>query len=70
MLSQNIEFGFLEGIVRGYKGELLKTQDYANLLQCDSIDGVKRRTISEEKPIVQFYPYLSLSDYLSLSINL
>jgi hypothetical protein len=39
VLSQNIEFGFLEGIVRGHKGDLLKTQDYANLLQCDSIDG-------------------------------
>lgn len=42
MLSQNIEFGFLEGLVRGFKGELLKTQDYANLLQCDSIDGTPR----------------------------
>jgi V-type H+-transporting ATPase subunit d len=39
VISQNIEFGFLEGVVRGFKGELLKPQDYANLLQCDSLDG-------------------------------
>ena len=39
MLSFNNEFGYLEGLSRGYRGEILRAADYSNLLQCDSLDG-------------------------------
>ena len=33
--------GFLEGIVRGYKSGLLTQGNYANLTQCDNLDGAR-----------------------------
>jgi hypothetical protein len=30
---------YLEGIVRGYRNNLLNGQHYGNLTQCDTIDG-------------------------------
>jgi len=40
-LSFNIDHGYLEGLVRGFKGGLLTSQDYANLVQCDTLDDLK-----------------------------
>ncbi|KAI8922605.1 V0 complex, c/d subunit of ATPase [Entophlyctis helioformis] len=37
----NIEDGFLEGIVRGYKGGILTTTNYVNLSQCETLDDLK-----------------------------
>lgn len=31
---------YLEGIVRGYRNTLLTSQQYSNLVQCDTIDGM------------------------------
>jgi hypothetical protein len=30
---------YLEGIVRGYRNSLLTGQHYANLTQCETVDG-------------------------------
>jgi V-type H+-transporting ATPase subunit d len=30
---------YLEGIVRGYRNGLLTSANYANMTQCDTIDG-------------------------------
>jgi hypothetical protein len=30
---------YLEGIVRGYRNTLLTSQNYGNLVQCETIDG-------------------------------
>jgi hypothetical protein len=30
---------YLEGIVRGYRNQLLTSQNYHNLTQCETIDG-------------------------------
>ena len=38
-LTFNIDHGYLEGLVRGFKGGLLTTTDYANLVQCETVDG-------------------------------
>jgi len=38
----NIDNGYLEGIVRGFKSGILKQADYLNLSQCDSLDGESR----------------------------
>ncbi|KAF2665612.1 ATPase, V0 complex, subunit D [Microthyrium microscopicum] len=37
----NVNFGYLEGIVRGYRNSLLTSQNYNNLTQCETIDDVK-----------------------------
>ena len=31
--------GFLEGLVRGYKGALLSQNNYHNLTQCENLEG-------------------------------
>jgi hypothetical protein len=38
--SAQVSSGFLEGIVRGYKAGLLTQAQYANLTQCETLDGV------------------------------
>eukprot|EP01023_Acetabularia_acetabulum_P065501 TRINITY_DN8684_c0_g1_i1.p2 TRINITY_DN8684_c0_g1~~TRINITY_DN8684_c0_g1_i1.p2 ORF type:complete len:353 (-),score=70.76 TRINITY_DN8684_c0_g1_i1:473-1531(-) len=37
----NVKDGYLEGIVRGHKGALLRVSDYNNLAQCETLDDVK-----------------------------
>lgn len=39
LLSFNINDGYADGILRGYKLGLLGQTDFANLSQCDVIDG-------------------------------
>lgn len=34
-----VDAGFLEGIVRGYKAGLLTQNQYNNLTQCETIEG-------------------------------
>lgn len=38
-LSFNVDHGYLEGLVRGCKAGLLTRQDYANLVQCETLEG-------------------------------
>ncbi|KAI4234530.1 MAG: hypothetical protein L6R40_006735 [Gallowayella cf. fulva] len=40
-LFYNVNGGYLEGIVRGYRNSLLTGQNYNNLIQCETIDDVK-----------------------------
>ena len=35
----NINNGYLEGLVRGFKGGVLKQTDYLNLVQCETLEG-------------------------------
>ena len=39
MLFNNIDDGYLEGLLRGYRAGVLTSADYANLCQCETIDG-------------------------------
>lgn len=41
MLFFNVNDGFLDGIVRGYKSGILSANQYANLTQCESIEDLK-----------------------------
>eukprot|EP00741_Cyanophora_paradoxa_P005820 tig00000113_g5641.t1 len=41
MLYFNVNDGFLEGIVRGFRSGILTTADYANLCQCETLEDVK-----------------------------
>jgi hypothetical protein len=38
-INFNINHGFLEGIVRGFKVGILKQSDYMNLMQCETLEG-------------------------------
>jgi len=48
MLFANINDGYLEGILRGYRGGILTSTDYANLCQCESIDDMKMHMSSTD----------------------
>lgn len=37
----NINDGYLEGLVRGFKGGILKQNDYLNLVQCEILEDLK-----------------------------
>ena len=43
MLFNNIDDGYLEGLLRGFRGGILTSADYANLCQCETIDGAPPR---------------------------
>ena len=38
----NIDSGYLEGLVRGFKCGILKQSDYLNLVQCETLEGKDR----------------------------
>jgi hypothetical protein len=46
MLFSNIDDGYLEGLLRGLRSGILSSTDYANLCQCESIDGARARACS------------------------
>lgn len=39
MILFNAENGYLDGIVRGYRSELITTVQYASFIQCDTLEG-------------------------------
>ena len=41
----NIDHGYLEGLVRGFKAGILKQTDYLNLVQCETLEGHKLSSI-------------------------
>jgi V-type H+-transporting ATPase subunit d len=40
-LTFNINDGYLEGLVRGYRSGILTSSDYANLIQCETLEDMK-----------------------------
>lgn len=40
----NVQYGYIEGIVRGYRNTLLTGQNYGNLTQCETVDGEQSTT--------------------------
>lgn len=38
----NVDNGYLEGLVRGFKAGVLSQGDYVNLVQCESLEGEAR----------------------------
>mmetsp|Transcript_14237 Transcript_14237/g.41869 ORF Transcript_14237/g.41869 Transcript_14237/m.41869 type:complete len:363 (-) Transcript_14237:417-1505(-) len=41
MVYYNVDGGFLEAVVRGFRSGILQGADYANLQQCDTVDDMK-----------------------------
>jgi len=48
MMTANVDGGYLEGLLRGYRAGILTTTDYANLTQCESIDDMKMHLSSTD----------------------
>ncbi|NP_001171740.1 V-type proton ATPase subunit d 1 [Saccoglossus kowalevskii] len=44
----NIDNGYLEGLVRGFKGGILKQTDYLNLIQCETLEDLKLHLASTD----------------------
>jgi V-type H+-transporting ATPase subunit d len=44
----NINHGYLEGLVRGFKGGILTQVDYANLVQCETLEDLKLHLASTD----------------------
>lgn len=69
-LVMQVSGGFLEGIVRGYKAGLLTQNQYNNLTQCETIEGMSPRCACnavsgsvEHLTFVDFRTQLSATDY-------
>jgi V-type H+-transporting ATPase subunit d len=48
MLFSNIDDGYLEGLLRGYRAGILTSTDYQNLSQCETIDDMKMHLASTD----------------------
>lgn len=44
----NVNYGYIEGVVRGYKSGLLTSNQYVNLTQCDNLDDLKLQLASTD----------------------
>lgn len=40
----NVDHGYLEGLVRGFRSGILDRTDYLNLVQCETIEGKNLKT--------------------------
>lgn len=40
----NVDNGYLEGLVRGFKAGILSQADYLNLVQCETLEGELKQT--------------------------
>lgn len=40
MIEFNANHGYLEGVLRGFKNRILTENDYANLMECESLEGI------------------------------
>lgn len=39
----NLDHGYAEGLCRGFKSGILSATDYHNLVQCETLEGKRRR---------------------------
>ena len=48
MTSFNVDNGYFEALVRGFRAGILKRTDYHNLVECETIDGKNRYAIPDK----------------------
>ena len=46
MILFNANYGYLDGIVRGYRSELITTVQYASFIQCDTLDDLRTQLMA------------------------
>lgn len=44
----NVDYGFIEGVVRGYRNGLLTANQYVNLTQCDTLQDLKLQLLATD----------------------
>ena len=54
-LSFNIDHGYLEGLVRGFKSGILRQADYLNLVQCETLEGKRYFRANQTVVFINFY---------------
>ena len=47
-LFYNVSAGYIEGIVRGYRNAHLTSQNYGNIIQCETLDGTSEKQSTVE----------------------
>lgn len=45
----NVDNGYLEGIVRGFKGGIITNNVYTNLTQCETLEGIIQISLLKKK---------------------
>jgi len=45
----NVDNGYLEGLVRGFRSGIMSRADYLNLVQCETIEGMLIGAISRSR---------------------
>lgn len=48
----NVDNGYLEGLVRGFKAGILSQADYLNLVQCETLEGESEQMLAEGLELV------------------
>lgn len=43
----NVDNGYLEGLVRGFKAGILSQADYLNLVQCETLEGEFKQMLAQ-----------------------
>lgn len=51
----NVDNGYLEGLVRGFRSGILSRADYLNLVQCETIEGMLIGGISRSRGVWESY---------------
>ena len=67
----NVDSGYLEGLVRGFRRGILTRSDYLNLIQCETLDGQLSTIYSNDTFVVlaDLKLHLAGSDYGNFLAN-
>jgi len=61
----NVDSGYLEGLVRGFRSGILTQSDFLNLAQCETLEGKKAHENFVDtccESIVTSHPFISLAE--------
>ena len=70
MLLFNASYGYLEGLVRGFKNGLLSQAEYQALTQCDSLEDLKIHLSVSVLPACKFPDFIIYLYYYIFRSNL
>lgn len=56
----NVDNGYLEGLVRGFRSGILSRADYLNLVQCETIEGMLVGAISRSRGVWESYEQMEV----------
>lgn len=56
----NVDNGYLEGLVRGFRSGIMSRADYLNLVQCETIEGMLIGAISRSRGVWESYEQMEV----------